>query len=358
MSRSWLGLRIPRIKKPRLRTGSPPSGATSVLVAVEVCTRLVPYLLFASLIVTGATACSPPPREAPDGDVDAGDTAIDAEFHDADDAHDAHEEVDPRPSEHESFVPDDLRPTSASRLIVIGDSIAYGRRASSEFRTFYGLLIRNDDQAYPEEQGNDLEFFFGNELSLFSAAMDGGNTTFLGSLLSQLGSSLDLPASGHSIVVVSTGSGDLANAIGTGLDPIGEVLDRAIDNIRAMVDWFDDTRFPDGVSIYLTMGAEPSDGVGQADVCFDGVDFAALFPALVVWRERLVELGAELGFAVIDGRRHFNGHGYYHDVETNPYYDPADPTLWFTECLYFNDRGHSEMRRLFYEAIDRSYVAD
>jgi hypothetical protein len=159
-------------------------------------------------------------------------------------------------------------------------------------------------------------------------------------------------------VLVSVGSSDISQAIGTALDPVGEVLDNALDNFRAFVEWFDDNRFPDGVSIYLTLGPEPSDGVGHVNVCFNGVNFQDAFPAFVIWRERFNELGAELGFAVIDARRHFNGHGFYHDDENNPFYDSADPTLWFGECPHLNDRGHSELRRLFYEAIDREYWAD
>lgn len=41
---------------------------------------------------------------------------------------------------------------------------------------------------------------------------------------------------------------------------------------------------------------------------------------------------------------------------TNPDYDRADPTGWFSDCIHPNDRVDSELRRLFFEAIDGRYV--
>jgi hypothetical protein len=41
----------------------------------------------------------------------------------------------------------------------------------------------------------------------------------------------------------------------------------------------------------------------------------------------------------------------------NPYYYADDPTKWFSDCIHPDNRGHSELRRLFFEAIDRRYVA-
>jgi len=61
---------------------------------------------------------------------------------------------------------------------------------------------------------------------------------------------------------------------------------------------------------------------------------------------------AERGFAVLDLRGHFLGHGYHAEDPTVPSYDPEDPTLWFApDCIHPNDRGHHEVRRLFHAAI-------
>ena len=65
-----------------------------------------------------------------------------------------------------------------------------------------------------------------------------------------------------------------------------------------------------------------------------------------------------MGFAVIDMLGHFHGHGHNYDHTENPYYDAADPTGWFADCIHANDRGHHEIRRLFYEAMDPSYVVE
>ena len=35
--------------------------------------------------------------------------------------------------------------------------------------------------------------------------------------------------------------------------------------------------------------------------------------------------------------------------------DRDDATGWFSDCIHPNDRGHHELRRLFFEAIDGTY---
>jgi hypothetical protein len=53
----------------------------------------------------------------------------------------------------------------------------------------------------------------------------------------------------------------------------------------------------------------------------------------------------------VDALGHFHGHGNNHDDPENPYYDEEDPSGWFDDCVHPNDRGHHEIRRLFFEAV-------
>jgi len=41
-----------------------------------------------------------------------------------------------------------------------------------------------------------------------------------------------------------------------------------------------------------------------------------------------------------------------------PYYDATDPTVWFSDCVHPNDRGHQELRRVFFEAISGTYPVE
>jgi hypothetical protein len=96
---------------------------------------------------------------------------------------------------------------------------------------------------------------------------------------------------------------------------------------------------------------DPSDGTGHVDGCFFNLTLPELVAALDVWRDRYVELATEMGFAVVDGLGHFHGHGHSYADPENPWYDAEDPSGWFDDCVHPNDRGHHEIRRLFFEAI-------
>ena len=67
----------------------------------------------------------------------------------------------------------------------------------------------------------------------------------------------------------------------------------------------------------------------------------------------LKRLATDLDFAVMDLRGHFRGHGVYAEDAENLAHDEDDPTRWFIDdCIHPNDRGHHEIRRLFYSAIE------
>jgi lysophospholipase L1-like esterase len=257
---------------------------------------------------------------------------------------------------HVRFVPSGLLPETATRLIVLGDSISAGVGASSSARVYGALLAENDDGAYPSESATDLESLTGGAVEVLDYSAGGATTRDLVRQTNAVERNLTFPASGHTVVVLTIGGNDLQGSIFGG-DPTGEPLDAAILAIRRMVTFFQDpTHFADGVSVYLADVYDPSDGVAHIDGCFLGLTLPELVDALFVWRDRYIELGTEMGFAVIDMLGHFHGHAYYYDDPTNPYYDAADPSFWFADCIHPNDRGHHEIRRLFYEAMDPSYV--
>ena len=322
-------------------------------------------IVFALTVLLASGCDDVAPSGDGDGDVDAshdggggdGDGDIDGDG-DGDGDVDGDGDIEPRSSSHESFVPDDLRPSSAARLVVLGDSISAGGGATAPSRPYFTLLRQNHDGAWPEESGNDLVSRFGGSVPLINVAQGGATTADLAGQLEGLEDRVDTPASGHTIVVLTIGGNDLQDAIVRAQAPDGPVLDRAVERLAELSDWFDETRFPDGVSIYVAAVYDPSDGVAQIPGCFFGVSLPGFVEALDVWRERYIALGRERGFAVVDALGHFQGHGHHHDDPENPYHDAEDPTGWFDDCIHPNDRGHSEIRRLFLEAIDGTYVAD
>ena len=103
----------------------------------------------------------------------------------------------------------------------------------------------------------------------------------------------------------------------------------------------------------MTNVYEPTDGAGQADECFLGLDVSAAEPVLTDLNGRLRVLAEDMGFAYVDLRGHFNGHGFNHDDPSIPNYDADDPTLWFQgDCIHPTRRGHHELRRLVLSAAD------
>jgi lysophospholipase L1-like esterase len=160
------------------------------------------------------------------------------------------------------------------------------------------------------------------------------------------------------VVVLTVGGNDLQTAIAGG-DATGALLDNAMRDIRGMIEFFQDTgNFPDGTSIYLANVYDPSDGEAQIPGCFFGLRLPQLVAALDVWSERFSALGMEMGFSVVDTLGAFHGHGHHSDNTMNPYYDTDDPTGWFDDCIHPNNRGHHELRRLIYEAMDPTYRAE
>lgn len=258
---------------------------------------------------------------------------------------------------HANVIPTSLRPTDAARLIVMGDSISAGVGASRRTGTSYGALLgNNDDTRWPDAMSLDLAARFGHDVPVVNVAVGGATT---GSMRADqppaLRTRLSLPVRGHSVVVITIGGNDLQLAIISG-NPEGGTLNSAINNIRQAVQFLQDpANFPDGTSIYIAAVYDPSDGEGYIEGCFFNLRLPQFITGLNTWRSRYVALGQEMGFGVIDALGHFHGHGHNYQHADNPYYDAADRTGWFSDCIHPNDRGHHELRRLFFEAIDGTY---
>lgn len=264
-------------------------------------------------------------------------------------------------SDHASYVPPGLAPTAAARLIVLGDSISTGTGASDRATlSYFALLRQNDDTTWADLAAIDLESKLGTAPELVNLAVGGATTSsMVRTQIPALHSRFPAPVVGHSIVVITIGGNDLQGAI-VGGNPTGAPLTTAIANLRTTIEALQDpVTFPDGTSIYVMDVYDPSDGTGRISGCFFGLTLTEFIPALDVWREQYIALGTELGFAVVDALGHFHGHGKNFAQTDGPYYDAADPTGWFYDCIHPNDLGHNQVRRLFFEAIDGTYrVAD
>ena len=146
----------------------------------------------------------------------------------------------------------------------------------------------------------------------------------------------------------------MLGALQIGLSALETIPELIEGNIQTLAESLQDPqRFPDGSMLFLTNIYEPTDGTGQADECFMGLDIGNSREYLFDANRRTLALAQELDFGWVDLRGQFAGHGFNHDDTSNPFYHDQDPTLWFQDdCIHPNRRGHHELRRLFLAAVD------
>lgn len=248
-----------------------------------------------------------------------------------------------------NVVPANYPPDAPVNLLIFGDSISTGVGADDGL-SYFELLLANSDATYPNHSDIDLEDAFPTVTNVVSVAESGAQTSDLAGQMSLAESRLGVP-SGPTLVIGTIGGNDLVSVM------FGQsrqtVVNRIESNISGLVDWVQDpAQFPDGAYLYIANVYDPSDGVGQADGCFTGIPTSEAVLALGEANVSTRAMAAERGFAMVDMHGHFMGHGHNFDDSSIDAYDDADPTLWFSgDCIHPNQRGHHELRRLFFAAI-------
>lgn len=254
----------------------------------------------------------------------------------------------------DSWVPEAFPPAAVERVVFFGDSITEGVGVNNHDNSYVGLLLGDDGaERWPEHEGGDLVDRFG-ELEVLDVSVGGATTdTVISNQLPEVDATLGPVASGPTLVLGTIGGNDALFAL---LNPDGleGAREQLLDNLREIVDFFyDEARFPDGAYLYLTNVYEPTDGMGQHASCFYGLDLSHVLVDLEPTNQATLGLAQEQGWAWIDLRGHFLGHGYFHEDPSIEQHDPDDPSLWFVEdCIHPNARGHHEIRRLFLAALD------
>lgn len=255
----------------------------------------------------------------------------------------------------DTTIPPGFPPANPVRLVLMGDSITAGVGASKTNREYRELLQSNADRAWPDFTEEDLATRFPSVTEVIDVSR-GGATTYdlrnsqLTALAARLGRE---PADGETLVVFTIGGNDAQRALNPLEDPEA-VIDSTLANMEAIIEGLQDPAlFAEAPFIYATNIYEPSDGVGQVDDCFYGINYSAALPQLERYNTELAAMGDDLGFSVVDLRGHFLGHGFHRKNKQSGAYDADDPTLWFeSDCIHPNDRGHHEIRRLFFHAIE------
>lgn len=253
----------------------------------------------------------------------------------------------------DSFVPPSFPAPAAARYVTFGDSITAGYGVQNQDNTYRELLLRNNDRSYPDDAGLDLATTYGAledlDVSFNGATTDDVVQYQLPAIEDAWGPVVDGP-----VLVAGTIGGNDLMAVLFSLGDIDAGVATILDNLRTIGAFFgDEQRFPDGAYLAITNVYEPTDGEGQAAECFYGLDLSSFIEDFDGLNASSRALAEEQGWAWVDLRGHFLGHGFNHDDAGADAYDADDPTLWFQDdCIHPNVRGHHELRRLFRSAFD------
>lgn len=247
----------------------------------------------------------------------------------------------------------DALPEGATRLVYLGDSITAGAGASKASLTYTSLLQENAAK-WTGYDAVDLETSVPTIDEVIDVSRGGATTdTLLAQQIPALDAELgELPAEGGTVVVFTIGGNDAQLALNP-LADAAEVVDQILANFEAIfTELTDEERFAGPVWVHATNVYEPTDGTGQVDDCFFGIDFSSKLGELERANEELAEMSATYGVSIVDLRGHFLGHGMNNKNPAAPSYDEDDSSRWFdSDCIHPNDRGHHEIRRLFHASI-------
>lgn len=260
---------------------------------------------------------------------------------------------DPSDPDVNSYIPPSFPPPEAARIVFFGDSITEGVGVTDPNDRYVALLQHNADETWPGWAGDDLAARFPG-LDVIDVSLGGATTgSVLASQLGQIDDALAEhgPAGGPTLIVGTIGGNDLLDVLLSGDIEAG--TDAVIANLEQITQFMlDPARFPDGVYLAITDVYDPTDGAAQVDDCFYGIDLSPVMPEFERLEAEARDLAARDGWALVDMRGHFIGHGF-HYADAGPWADEADPTLWFApDCIHPNQRGHHEIRRLFLAALD------
>jgi hypothetical protein len=266
------------------------------------------------------------------------------------------EEEEPPPSLDamvNSYIPQNYAPEEVARVVFVGDSITAGTGATNRNLPYTKLLRENDDDTWPTATELDFTGIYGEEPEVIDEALGGATTASLVTKqLPHVTEALGDTVSGVTAVVVTIAGNDVQALIAQP-SKTEETAEKIVANLSDFYDYFEDpVRFPDGSVIFLANVYEPSDGVGQYDDCFYGLNLVEVLESLDYINEATLAQAKERNVAWIDMRGHFLGHGFYAEDTENPYHHPDDPSVWFDDdCIHPNDRGHHEIRRLMWYAL-------
>ena len=235
-------------------------------------------------------------------------------------------------------------PHQITQYIALGDSISTDDYPGRD-RGAVSLFYLNRDEDFPEFEERDL-LSTHSGMQLIFAASDGATTeTVLHAQLSQLPPN----SPGVTLVTMTIGGNDLLRAIHGDPGRVEEHTVKIVNNIQRILTIVQAT-FPSSLILLGTI-YDPTDGVG--DLFSPDQPLTHALKMLDQINARIRSFAIPPRIQLVDIHQRFLGHGAHHADPSNAHYVEDDPTYWFTSKIEPNKRGASEVRRLFWNALER-----
>jgi lysophospholipase L1-like esterase len=228
------------------------------------------------------------------------------------------------------------------RYVGLGDSISIDEYAGGPGWGAISLFYRNKDEIYPEFKGKDLRSLYPG-IDLYCLASDGGTSSSV--LWEQLPA---LPPGGDdpTIVTLTVGGNDILSSLGPGGAIDRGVIDNFRANLKKILELLRE-RYPTCTVILGTI-YDPTDGGG--DLGIPEVNIQETYELFHAFNKVILDLGKSYGAQIADIYSHFLGHGSQ-QLRRKGLTKPDD--YWYTQEIEPNARGAHEVRRKFWEALNR-----
>ena len=234
-------------------------------------------------------------------------------------------------------------PHEVTQYIALGDSISTDDYPGRD-RGAASLLYLNRDDKFPEFEERDLVSLNAAIEFIFAASNGATTETVLHAQLSKLPPN----PPGITLVTLTIGGNDLLRAIHGDPNRIEKNASAIVKNIQRILSIIR-TTFPSSLVLVGTI-YDPTDGVG--DLFSPDQPLTGALAMLDLINTRIRSLARPPRIQLVDIHKHFLGHGMRHADADHSEYDQEDPTYWFTSSIEPNERGASEIRRLFWNALE------
>ncbi|HXL73676.1 MAG TPA: SGNH/GDSL hydrolase family protein, partial [bacterium] len=226
---------------------------------------------------------------------------------------------------------------------------------------FVNLLFQNNAAVYPTDVGMDLSTKYPG-IQLLNLAIPGATSM---TVINNEMSSIPQGAASPTFVTILIGGNELITTCGNS-PGVGSPCDGGIfgcttaqgatwaSNFQArletqIVDVLKNTAlYPRVQKIVIANIYDPTDGVGLA-----AYGWPAGEAVLAQYNTAIQNVVNDTGSTLVDDYTLFLGHGIQYNIISNPYYDSANPTFWYTPNgaslpIHPNNTGYFELYKLFW----------